>query len=98
MEKRQKTGGRKSGSANQKTLDLREMLRKKFPKYDPIESLIKLSLSTADESIQKDCDKAVASYVYPKLRSIVHDVTTHKKVVKIIHLEGKETNAECPED
>lgn len=70
---RRKTGGRKPGVPNKDKLELRQLVQKRYPNYNPILALIEISLSK-DEEVTYDnkiaCHKEVAQYMFSKLRTI----------------------------
>lgn len=71
-----KTGGKVKGSINKERLNLIDRIREKFPGLCPIEILCDTILSTPDEATRVACCKEVAQYLYPKLKSIDHNLGT----------------------
>ena len=67
-----KTGGRVKGTPNKKTIELQELIKEKYPNFNPILSMIELAENhfTATE-LQFQCLKEVAQYLLPKRKSLV---------------------------
>jgi len=70
---RQRTGGRKKGTPNKKTLEIQERIN--ALDYDPITTMVKVSQQAmADENyaLAGQMAKELAQYVYPKRKAIEH--------------------------
>ncbi len=82
MAKGTKTGGRAKGIPNKKTNDLIELINQEYEGFNPIIELIKLSKKKdIEDSLRASILKDVASYIYPKRKSI--DATTYENESKI---------------
>lgn len=69
-----KTGGRKKGTTNKDKQELRDRIRSKYPDYCPVEAMCKIAQDPLTEiAYQVQCNKEVAQYIYPKLKSIDHN-------------------------
>ena len=69
MAKGKKTGGRKKGTPNKKTIATQELLEKLG--CNPIEELWKLAQGAGDDKeLAFKCYKELASYVAPKLKAV----------------------------
>jgi len=70
---RPRTGGRKKGTPNKKTLEVQEKIN--ALDYDPITTMVKISQQAmADENyaLAGQMAKELAQYVYPKRKAIEH--------------------------
>ena len=70
---RPRTGGRKKGTPNKKTLEVHERIS--ALDYDPITTMVKISQQAmADENyaLAGQMAKELAQYVYPKRKAIEH--------------------------
>jgi hypothetical protein len=66
-----KTGGRQKGTPNRNRVALLEKLATAFPEYDPLLALAELAQDDeVDLSVRLDCHKTLATYLYPKMRSV----------------------------
>jgi|ERR1035437_6632043 hypothetical protein len=65
-----KTGGRKQGTPNSERKDLVEMLRDKYPNYNPVIALADIAHSSKNELLRFQAHKEVAKYISPQLKSI----------------------------
>ena len=73
MAKRQKFGGRVSGTPNKRTTKLQELLEERFPGWCPVVQMAALAQDTeADMGLRVTCCKEVAQYLYPKRKAIEH--------------------------
>lgn len=65
-----KSGGRKKGSVNKATSELADMMKARFPNYDPVMAMAAIA---QDDSVEIQhrvtCHKEVAQYFRPKLRA-----------------------------
>ena len=66
-----KTGGRQKGTPNKNRAALLTKLDDAFPSYDPLLALVEIAQdSETDLSMRVDCHKTLASYIYPKMRTV----------------------------
>ena len=83
MTTRVKTGGRKKGTPNKRTVELLSLVATTFGDFDPIIELIKIS---QDEKTPLDIKASVlkdlGGYFYPKLKAV--DVSVDKTITKVI--------------
>ena len=68
--KRDKTGGREKGTPNKERKDLVEMLKDKYPNYNPVIALAVIANTSKDELMRFNAHKEVAKYIAPQLKSI----------------------------
>ncbi|MET0063216.1 MAG: hypothetical protein ABW176_13070 [Candidatus Thiodiazotropha endolucinida] len=67
----QKTGGRKQGTPNKRTEEISELLKKKFPKYNPVVQMAEIAQDKkVDMNLRVQCAKEVAQYLFPKRKAI----------------------------
>ena len=70
---RPRTGGRKKGTPNKKTLEVHERIS--ALDYDPITTMVKISQQAMDDenyALAGQMAKELAQYVYPKRKAIEH--------------------------
>ena len=68
---RQKTGGRKKGTPNKRTKVLQEMIESEYPNFDPIISLISISLDKKTPlDIKVTCLKEISKYMHAQRKAI----------------------------
>ena len=82
-----KTGGRQKGTPNKNRAALIERLNEKHPNYDPAMALAELAQdASVDLSVRLDCHKTLASYLYPKMRSVewIDENSTQPIVIQVI--------------
>jgi hypothetical protein len=82
-----KTGGRQKGTPNKNRAALIERLNEKHPNYDPAIALAELAQdASVDLSVRLDCHKTLASYLYPKMRSVewIDENSTQPIVIQVI--------------
>jgi len=90
-------GGRKKGVPNKNKQELLERVKEKYPGYCPIEAMCEIALNNGnDVSIRLQASKEVASYIYPKLKSIEHtgdadNPINHSVTVEIIGSKNTDT-------
>jgi hypothetical protein len=68
-----KTGGRKKGSRNKITLEVRQLLDEL--NYDPVRSMVeiaRIASKKGDHALAGSMAKEVAQYVYPKRKQVEH--------------------------
>ena len=68
-----KTGGRKSGTPNKKTIAVQEQMEQLG--FDPIESMIEISnqaMVDKNYALAGQMAKELAQYVYPKRKAVEH--------------------------
>jgi len=66
-------GGRKKGVPNKNKQELLERVKEKYPDYCPIEAMCKIAIDKKNEvTVRLQASKEVASYIYPKLKSVEH--------------------------
>ena len=66
-----KTGGRQKGTPNKNRTALLAKLDEAFPSYDPLLALVEIAQDTeTDLSMRVECHKTLASYIYPKMRTV----------------------------
>jgi hypothetical protein len=68
-----KTGGRKRGTPNKKTVAVQEQMEQLG--FDPIESMIKIcnqAMTDKNYSLAGQMAKELAQYVYPKRKAVEH--------------------------
>ena len=68
-----KTGGRKSGTPNKKTIAVQEQMERLG--FDPIESMIEISkqaMSDKNYVLAGQMAKELAQYIYPKRKAVEH--------------------------
>lgn len=71
MASRVKTGGRKKGTPNKRTLAIEEKLA--ALNCDPIEGMAKIAMdTTADIKLRAQMFSELAQYVFPKRKSVEH--------------------------
>ena len=83
---RQRTGGRKKGTPNKKTLEVQERIN--ALDYDPITTMVKISQQAMDDenyALAGQMAKELAQYVYPKRKAIEHinkeDIVEMPKII-----------------
>lgn len=64
--------GRRKGVKNKIRQDLKERIEKLYPNYCPIEAMCRIAQESGDPEIRFAADKAVASYLYPRQKSVEH--------------------------
>ena len=82
-----KTGGRQKGTPNKNRAALLAKLEDSFPTYDPLLALVEIAQDTeTDLSMRVDCHKTLASYIYPKMRTVEPVVADEvsQVVIKIV--------------
>ena len=63
-------GGRQKGTPNKNRAALLAKLDDAFPSYDRLLALVEIAQDPeTDLSMRVDCHKALASYIYPKMRT-----------------------------
>jgi len=66
-----KGAGRKKGSVNKRSQELIDMIKKKYPRYDPIMAMIAIAKKKGvKDELKLQAHKEIAKYVRPQLRSI----------------------------
>ena len=68
-----KTGGRKSGTPNKKTIAVQEQMERLG--FDPIESMIEIcnqAMTEKNYALAGQMAKELAQYVYPKRKAVEH--------------------------
>ncbi len=68
-----KTGGRKSGTPNKKTIAVQEQMEQLG--FDPIESMIEIcnqAMTEKNYALAGQMAKELAQYVYPKRKAVEH--------------------------
>ena len=66
-----KTGGRQKGTPNKNRAALMAKLDDAFPSYDPLLALVEIAQDPeTDLTMRVDCHKTLASYIYPKMRTV----------------------------
>ena len=77
----QKTGGRTAGTPNKDTAALISLLKKKYPKWDPVIAMADIANErTNDLMLRLQAAKEVAQYVYPKRKAIEHSGEVGQRV------------------
>jgi len=82
-----KTGGRQKGTPNKNRTALLAKLEDSFPTYDPLLALVEIAQNPeTDLSMRVDCHKTLASYIYPKMRTVEPVVADEvsQVVIKIV--------------
>lgn len=65
-----KTGGRKAGTPNRRSQELKELLEARFPGWDPVLQLAGVAQDPeVDLSLRVQCAKEVAPYLYARRKS-----------------------------
>jgi hypothetical protein len=76
-----KSGGRRAGSPNRRTIELKELLKSKYPDWDPILQLAAVAQNTEVKlDLRIQCAKEVAPYLYPKRKSTEISSTVQEPV------------------
>jgi len=66
-----KGSGRKKGSVNKRSQELIDMIKKKYPRYDPVMAMIEITKKkNVKPELALQAHKEIAKYVRPQLRSI----------------------------
>ena len=66
-------GGRPKGAVNKPKRVLLSRLQAKYPDWDPVIAMAdRANDETQDDRIRFDAEKEVASYLYPKMKSVEH--------------------------
>lgn len=66
-------GGRPKGAVNRPKQRLLARLEAKFPEWDPVIAMAeRANDESLDDRLRFDAEKEVASYIYPKMRSVEH--------------------------
>lgn len=69
--KGERRGGRIKGTPNKRTQDLIDLIQEKYPDFDPILSLIDISLNDDTPlDIKVTCLKEVAKYIHPQRKAV----------------------------
>lgn len=66
-----KSGGRRRGTPNKRTAELLELLKKQYPKYNPVLQMAEIAQDEEVEmSLRIQCAKEVAQYLFPKRKAV----------------------------
>ena len=93
-----KTGGRQLGTLNKKTKELEELIKNKYPDFNPILSMIEISRNPETPlNVRYSCLKEVAQYLFPKKKALElssdGDTTEIPEIVfKIVGTKGNRYN------
>ena len=83
-----KTGGRQKGTPNKNRKALLAKLDDSFPNYDPLLALVEIAQDPeTDLSMRVDCHKTLASYIYPKMRTLEPEAIGEASAVVIEIIE-----------
>lgn len=75
--------GRKKGTPNKKTANLKELIEENYQGFDPIIELIAISKrEKLPVDLKVSILKSVAEYVYPKRKAIEAEIETEVKGIK----------------
>jgi hypothetical protein len=85
-----KSGGRRVGSPNKRTVELKELLKSKYPDWDPVLQLAAVAQNTEVElALRVQCAKEVAPYLYPKRKSTEISAATQEPVYFDLNFGGR---------
>jgi hypothetical protein len=77
-----KTGGRTKGTTNKDKQALRDLLAKKFPKWDPVVAMAVIANTKGvDPAVELQACKEVAQYIHPKLKHTEHSGQVDQRVI-----------------
>ena len=78
-----RTGGRQKGTANKRTNELANLLRERFPDYDPV---IAMAAIARDDDVELHhritCHREVAQYLHAKRKFIEVETETSSKPIE----------------
>ena len=91
--------GRKKGTPNKRTKNLIELIESKYPKFDPVISLIEIAIDNETPlDLKVNCLKEIAKYIHPQRKAV--EVSTNPndeistKVIFLQHLKDLGQNAD----
>jgi len=72
--------GQKPGTPNKKTNDIIELINIRYPNFNPILSMIKISQDqNIDINIRVSCLKEISNYMFPKRKSVEFQANVKEK-------------------
>lgn len=75
----ERRGGRKAGTPNKATLELKDRLAEAYPDYDPVMAMAALANDpAADPIVRFNASKEVAQYVHAKRKAVEHSGKVEK--------------------
>jgi hypothetical protein len=94
-----KTGGRKKGTPNKRTVYGVEMLRARYPDWDPLDQLAYTAQHDEDPDRRLAAAKDACSYFYPRRKAVEHsgevDMVDSAAVAAIlVALRGSQSGSE----
>ena len=93
MAKGIKSGGRKAGTPNKKTMALKELIEENYEGFDPILELIAISQKEiVPTDLKVSILKDVAQYIYPKRKALEADIVATIEPERTIEDVIKEIN------
>lgn len=97
--KGERRGGREKGTPNKRTQELIDLINAKYPNFDPILSLIDISLdNNTPLDIKVNCLKEVAKYIHPQRKAVEvsasNQADASTQIIFLQHLRDLGKNAD----
>lgn len=90
-----KTGGRKAGTLNKSSQELKMMLKDKFPGWDPVLQLAGVAQDPeVDLPLRVQCAKEVAPYLHPRRKATEISAGSGERVVFNMDLSPSQKTVE----